>query len=140
MRNMRDSQEEKQSCLLGNESHNMIMSTNGGEMDIVIYMNEGDFNHKTGQLSRIDNEEGPITAYWSMKRIPKYFNQKDEDDDIIWLACKGMVRGSVKCEEFNPDDLGGETIVWDSKTFLPVVVTILCQPFRGFRYKWWDKK
>ena len=106
-------------------------------MDIVIYMNEEDFKHKTGQPTKEEPEGGPITAYWSMGRIPRHFNVTDDDDDIIWLACKGKVRGSVRCEEFNPEDINGETIVWDSRTYLPVIVSIPCKQFRSFRYKWW---
>ena len=108
-------------------------------MDIVIYMNEEDFKHKTGQPSKHDDEEGPITAFWSMMRVPINFNKTDEDDDRIFLACKGFVRGSAQCEEFRPEDLGGETIVWDSRTWEPLEKLIPCKPFRGFRYRWWEK-
>jgi len=106
-------------------------------MDIVIYMNEEDFKHKTGQPCKHDSEEGPITAYWEMRRIPRYFNVKDEDNDLIWLACNGRVQGSVKCEEFNPEEVGGETIVWDSRTYVPLERLICVEQFRSFRYKWW---
>lgn len=107
-------------------------------MDIVIYMNEEDFKHKTGQRSKYDDEEGPITAYWSMSRAPKHFNQTDEDEDRIFLARKGFVRGSVQCEEFAPWDTG-ETIMWDSRTWIPVknLIPWPDKVFRGFRYRWW---
>lgn len=105
-------------------------------MDIVIYMNEELFKHKTGQKSKYDDEEGPITAFWEMKRIPRHFNLTDEDDDRIFLACKGFVRGSVQCDEFNPAP-GDETLIWDSRTWIPLEELIQCKPFRGFRYKWW---
>lgn len=106
-------------------------------MDIVIYMNEEDFKHKTGQPCNHDPEEGAITAFWEMRRIPRHFNLTDEDDDRIFLACKGFVKGSVQCEEFNPKEIGGETIVWDSRTYAPTLKTIPCKAFRSFRYKWW---
>lgn len=107
-------------------------------MDIVIYMNEEDFKHKTGLPCKEDPEEGPITAYWSMGRIPINFNKTDEDDDRIYLACKGFVMGSVECEEFNPEDINGETIVWDSGTYIPLKKPIPRSAFRGFRYRWWN--
>ena len=108
-------------------------------MDIVIYMNEEDFKHKTGLPCKEDPEEGPITAFWEMKRIPVNFNKTDEDDDRIFLARKGFVVGSVQCEEFNPEE-GGETLVWDSSTYVPLKNPIPRSAFRGFRYKWWDKE
>ncbi len=106
-------------------------------MDIVIYMNEEDFKHKTGQKSKHDDEEGQICAFWEMKRIPRYFNQTDEDDDRIFLACKGFVRGSMECDEFNPNHPIEETIKWDSNSWIPLKKVIPCKPFRGFRYRWW---
>ena len=100
-------------------------------MDIIIYMNEQDFLHKTGQKSTIDDEEGSICAFWSMMRIPRHFTE----DDKIFLATKGNVMGYVECEEFNPEDVGGETIVWESDTF-KYINPVPCKPFRGFRYRW----
>lgn len=47
-------------------------------MDIVIYMNEQDFLHKTGAPSSIDGESGPISAFWSMGRIPRKFTRDDK--------------------------------------------------------------
>lgn len=115
-------------------------------MDIVLYMKDEDFKHKTGQLSSIDNEEGQITAFWSMGRAPKNFSVGDK----IWIATMAVglgivrVRGYVVCEEFNPADLGGETIVWDSDTWTPSVhnkqILLSCKPFRGFRYRWWGRE
>ena len=106
-------------------------------MDIVIYMKYQDYLHKTGQPSEIDDEGGRIIAYWSMGRVPKNFSEGER----IWFVVEGRVRGSVVCEEFNSEDLGGETLVWDSDTFefLPHGEQMLlpCSPFRGFRYKWW---
>ena len=110
-------------------------------MDIVIYMNEDDFKHKTGQPSKQDPESGPITAYWEMKRPPRHFCLTDECDDRIYLACKGFVRGSVQCDEFYPDEEKGwkeETLVWDSRTYVLLKKPIPCKPFRGFRYRWFD--
>lgn len=104
-------------------------------MDIVIYMNEEDFLHKTGALSEVDGESGAITAFWSMGRIPRYFTE----DDKIFLAMKGHVMGYVECEEFNPEDINGETIVWDSDTFL-YIESIPCKQFRGFRYRKFEYK
>lgn len=109
-------------------------------MDIVIYMNEEDFLHKTGEPTKEDPESGPITAFWSMGRIPRHFNVTDEDNDCIWLASKGAVRGSVQCEEFRPEDINGETIIWDSRTYVRLAIPIPCKPFRSFRYKWWNKE
>lgn len=106
-------------------------------MDIVIYMNEEDFKHKTGQPSIHDDESGPITAHWSMKRMPRRFCVGDEEDRI-WLAAAGVVQGSVQTEGFNPDDEYGENLVWDSRTFVQLDVPIPCKPFRGFRYRWWN--
>jgi len=103
-------------------------------MDIVIYMNEEDFKHKTGQPCKEDPEEGPITAFWEMKRIPKHFN---ENGGGVFLACKGFVRGVVSLDEFN-EEVGGETLVWDSRNYVPLKVLIPCKPFRSFRYKWWN--
>ena len=98
-------------------------------MDIVIYMNPKDFIHKTMHA---------ITAYWSMGRVPRNFNG---DKDRIYLATCGEVHGSMQCEEFNPEDLNGETIVWDSRTWKELIYNpIECKPFRGFRYRWWDKE
>ena len=109
-------------------------------MDIVLYMNYEDYCHKTGQYSEVDGEEGRIEAYWSMGRVPKNFKEGEK----IWIACEGKVRGCVICEEFNPEDLYGETIVWDSDTWelLPYKEQIFleCKPFRGFRYRWWNDK
>ena len=103
-------------------------------MDIVIYMNEEDFLHKTGCPSKQQpegfGEGGPITAFWSMGRIPKYFTENDK----IFLAMKGHIMGYVECEEFNPEDINGETIVWDSETF-KYINSIPCKQFRGFKYR-----
>jgi len=103
-------------------------------MDIVIYMNEEDFRHKT------DSEM--YHCYWSMGRIPKQFNwtielADKEKEDVVYFACKGFVRGLVRLEEFNPADIGGETIVWDGVSFQLLKKLIPCKPFRGFRYRWW---
>jgi len=106
------------------------------KMDIVIYMNEEDFKHKTGQPCKQDPEGGIIYAFWSMGRIPKDFNP---DNDLIWFACKGLVQGSVKCDEFCPEDINGKTLNWNSNSYTSILNTVVvpCQPFRGFRYKWW---
>jgi len=96
-------------------------------MDIVIYMNEEDFLHKTsGSYKTRDN----ITAFWSMGRIPRYFTE----DDKIFIAMKGHIMGYVECEEFNPEDVNGETIVWESDTF-KYINSIPCKQFRGFKYR-----
>lgn len=102
-------------------------------MDIVIYMSQQDFLHKTGGWSEIDKEAGPITAFWSMKRIPRKFTE----DDKIFFATEGHIMGYVECEEFNPEDINGETIVWDSETF-KYINSIPCKQFRGFRYRWFE--
>lgn len=102
-------------------------------MDIVIYMNEQDFLHKTGAFSTIDGESGAITAFWSMGRIPKKFTE----DDKIFLAARKHILGYVECEEFNPEDINGETVVWDSQTFR-YINSIPCKQFRGFRYRWFE--
>lgn len=104
-------------------------------MDIVIYMNEEDFKHKTGLPCKEDPEGGSICAFWSMGRIPKHFTE----DDKIFLAMKGHIMGYVECEEFNPEDVGGETVVWESDTF-KYINSIPCKPFRGFRYRRFDYK
>ena len=93
-------------------------------MDIVIYMNKEDFNHKT-DVEMYD-------CYWSMTRIPRKFTE----DDKIYFAMGGEVRGYVECTEFNPEDIGGETIMWDGDSFVSIS-PIACKPFRSFRYKWW---
>ena len=99
-------------------------------MDIVIYMSEEDFFHKTGMWSKEDGEAGLIYAFWSMGRIPKYFTENDK----IFLAMKGHIMGYVECEEFNPEDINGETLVWESETF-KYINSIPCKQFRGFRYR-----
>ena len=96
-------------------------------MDIVIYMSKEDFLHKTsGSYKTRDN----ITAFWSMGRIPRNFTE----DDKIFLAMKGHIMGYVECEEFNHEDVNGETIVWDSDTF-KYINSIPCKQFRGFKYR-----
>ena len=60
-------------------------------MDIVLYMNEEDFGHKTRHIGEY---------YWSMGRAPKNFSEEDR----IYIACKGEVRGYAECLEFNSDD------------------------------------
>ncbi|GAF83453.1 unnamed protein product [marine sediment metagenome] len=102
-------------------------------MDIVIYMNEADFGHKTSLPV--------ITAYWSMGRVPS--NEREspfKEGDRIFMAAKGEVRGSVECLEFNREDINGETIVWDSDTYIGMDRCIKCKPFRGFRYRWFECK
>jgi len=103
-------------------------------MDIVIYMNEEDFKHKTGQPCEEEPEGGSIYAFWSMGRIPRNF---DPDNDRIWFACKGAIRGSVECDEFRPEDVNGETLNWESNTYRPIGKAVPCMPFRSFRYRWW---
>lgn len=93
-------------------------------MDIVIYMNERDFKHKTS----LD-----ITAYWFMKRVPVYFKEGEK----IYMATKSRIQGSVICEELNSEDLRGGTVVWDSRSWNSLGIEIPCKPFRGFRYRWW---
>ena len=101
-------------------------------MDIVIYMREEDFRHKTDEVSYL---------FWSMGRAPKNFKIGEK----IYFACafggnmeNCSVVGYVICEEFNPGDLGGETLVWYGGSYLSLQTQIPCKPFRGFRYKWWD--
>jgi len=96
--------------------------------DIVIYMNERDFKHKTSECGG--------QYFWSMNRIPKYFTEGNN----IWIACKRYVQGFVPCLEFNPKDKGGETIVWDSDDWTAIPKLIPCKPFRGFRYRWFLKE
>ena len=91
--------------------------------DIVIYMNSNDFLHKTS--------DG--IYYWSMGRAPKTFTEEDK----IFFATNKHVMGFVDCGEFNPEDIGGETLVWDGDTF-EYIVSIPCKQFRGFRYRWFD--
>lgn len=97
-------------------------------MDIVIYMNKKDFNHKT-DVEMYD-------CYWSMLRIPRLFTE----DDRIYFAANGKVQGYVECNEFNPDDVGGETIMWDGETYIPLAKPIPRAAFRGFRYRWWSRE
>ena len=99
-------------------------------MDIVIYMREEDYIHKT--------YDG--TYFWSMGRVPKNFKEGER----IYIVAKHSgtdcgVQGFVVCDEFNSDDLNGETLVWKGLSFELLNVSIPCKPFRGFRYKWWDK-
>ena len=99
-------------------------------MDIVICMNQKDFVHKT--------EKG-VTAYWSMGRPPKDF----EEGDKIYIVIKYVgfaVTGYVVCKEFNPNDINGETVIWDGDTWTGIYPAIPCEHFRGFRYRWWLKK
>ena len=98
-------------------------------MDVVIYMREKDFNHKTDK---------DVYAYWSMGRVPKNFKAGER----IYIAVRledeeCFVRGFVVCNIFDPDDLGGETLQWDGYTWKEIFPGIPCKPFRGFRYKWW---
>ncbi len=92
--------------------------------DIVIYMNPEDFGHKASLPV--------ITAFWEMRRYPKYFTVENK----IYIAAKGKVQGYAECDEFNPDG-SVETLVWDSDTWTWLKEDIPCKPFRGFRYKWW---
>lgn len=96
-------------------------------MDIVIYMNEEDFLHKT------DHEM--CDCYWEMKRFPKNFSE----DEKIFFVMKGHVMGYVECLEFNPTEDMPETLVWDGKSFV-YIESIPCKPFRGFRYRWFEYK
>ena len=103
-------------------------------MDIVLYMREEDFYHKT--------DFG--TFFWSMGRVPKKFVEGDKVYIAVKLS-KGVlgspeecrVMGFVVCTEFNPEDLNGETIVWEGDSWRRTN-SIPCKPFRGFRYKWWN--
>jgi len=77
-------------------------------MDIVIYMREEDFRHKT---------DPGVYAYWSMGRVPKNFETLDK----IYIAVQDKpkncaVMGFVVCDMFNPNDLNGETLEWDGAT------------------------
>ena len=97
-------------------------------MDIVIYMQEKDYLHKT--------YDG--TYFWSMGRVPKNF----KEGEGIYIVSKYLgegcgVQGFVVCDEFNSDDLNGETLVWEGDSFVLLSEVIPCKPFRGFRYKWW---
>lgn len=95
-------------------------------MDIVIYMNEEDFKHKTDTFT--------YDCYWTMKRFPKRFTEHDK----IFIAAKGVVQGFVECMAFNPTIEEAETLVWDGDSF-EKIYPIPCKPFRGFRYKWWRR-
>lgn len=94
-------------------------------MDIVIYMNDKDFIHKT--------DASMFDCYWEMKRFPKKFTV----DDKLFIAMKGHVMGYVEVLEFNPDRDISETILWDGDSFL-YIESIPCKQFRGFRYRWFD--
>jgi len=100
----------------------------GGEgmRDIVICMREEDFLHKT------DMEM--YSCYWSMGRIPKYFT----GDNKVFIVTKHYVVGYINPLEFNPEDVGGETILWDGGNDFVRIQPIPCKPFRGFRYRWFD--
>ena len=101
-------------------------------MDIVIYTNPEILSHKKGA-------DGHETYYWEMYRTPKKFKENDR----IYFATKGFVRGSFICCEFHPekDDYGDpvdyETIVWDADSWQELEKTIPTKHFQGFRYKWW---
>ena len=94
-------------------------------MDIVIYMNEKDFLHKT--------DPEIYECYWEMKRFPKNFSWNDN----IFFAMKGHVMGYVECIEFNPTKEMAETLVWDGSSFV-YIKSIPCKQFRGFRYRWFE--
>jgi len=94
-------------------------------MDIVIYMNQKDFLHKT------DHEV--YSCFWEMKRFPKNFSWNDN----IFIATKGYVMGYVECLAFNPTEEEAETLVWDGESFV-YINSIPCKPFRGFRYRWFE--
>ena len=98
-------------------------------MDIVIYMKIEDWRHKT---------EIDITAFWSMGRAPKNF--KAGERIFIAIMPKGKecrIAGFVVCEEFRPEDLNGETLIWLGASWHSLYPTIPCKHFRGFRYRWW---
>jgi len=86
-------------------------------VDIVIYMNEEDFLHKTDAS------------------IPKKFTE----DDKLFIAMRGRVMGYVEVLEFNPDRDISETILWDGSSFT-YINSIPCKQFRGFRYRWFEYK
>ena len=91
--------------------------------DIVIYMNEEDFHHKTSP---------GVLAYWEMRRAPQFFTENNK----IFIACKGNVMGFVECDEFDPE-FDAETLRWEADTFT-YIVSVPCKQFRGFRYRWFD--
>ena len=101
------------------------MSEPGGR-DIVICMSQKDFIHKMG--------DDMFGCYWSMGRIPKYFTE----DNRVFVVVKSHVVGYINPLEFNPDDVGGETILWDGGGDYVRIEPILCKSFRGFRYRWFD--
>ena len=94
--------------------------------DIVICMREEDFLHKT------DTEM--YHCYWSMGRAPRYFTENNK----IFIVTNKRIVGFVECEEFNPEDLNGETLVWDGGNAFTKIEPISCKPFRGFRYRWFN--
>ena len=94
--------------------------------DIVICMREEDFKHKF--------HEDAYGCYWSMGRIPKFFTENNK----VFIVVKNQIIGYVTPLEFNPEDINGETIVWDGLADFFKIKPIPCKQFRGFRYRWFS--
>ena len=96
-------------------------------MDIVIYTNPETLLHKTTPN---------LYCWWDMKRVPKDF----EVGDRIYFVVKKEVRGYFVSNYFDPA-CTEHAIEWDSDTWTPIDGVhewMFCEPFRGFRYRWWD--
>jgi hypothetical protein len=96
-------------------------------MDIVIYASPETLLHK---------RTPDMDAWWEIKRPPKKFKERDR----VYFAVKGEVKGYFISTEFNPGDY--ETICWNSDSWIQLDeldVKYFCDPFQGFRYRWFEK-
>ena len=133
-------------------------------IDIVIYTNPQTLKHKQEDgFSRAD-----MVCWWEFGRFPQKLREnyltklKDQWFKEYWkrhmgdpqppapapltlydfvgkiyFAVKGFVVGSFDIEEIEEDE---NRIAFYSETWKELKTPIPCEPFRGFRYKWWNEK
>ena len=96
---------------------------------IIVYTNPDVLLHKQGKLP--GDEDYSLQGFycWSFGNgVPQTLQDKWRDDDRIYFATKGFIRGYFKISDIDPWDIEFNTKSW--KDIKPVP----CKPFQGFKY------
>jgi len=94
-------------------------------VSIIIYTTEKTLNHKKGLK---EGEEDITQFYWHLKRCPS----KIEDEDRIYFATKGLIRGSFFISDI--DDSDECDIEFSCESWEDLDKPIPTKSFQGFKY------
>ena len=96
---------------------------------IIIYTTGDKLLHKQGKLPDDDDFSEEGRYYWHLSRTPK----KLDENDKIYFAVKGYVRGYFKIEDIEEDDDGCD-ITFHSNSWIDILPQVEVTHFQGFKY------